>query len=334
MVRDDATPPLPEALLGLQLWRVGGRGLEDTPTMRCTDNSLDGSPLLLVPAVMDHPQPLAWMGPQPGRQALRDLPLAPRGADLVVSPAAQGGHRTRDVPLRMVVPARARGAPSTQAPLGGQRRMAAHRGRSTTPQLPVLRPLRQPRRQCAPQGCRLCRLGSQVPRAPPTPAESPRVPPRPAPLPAGLEAQAGRAEGPDQRGRPHAQVRAQRSGTAAARLVALGPWRRRESGRPPRDQCALQPLEPALVASVHPTAKGLFLPRPPRRKLGAVLAIAPPQHAVVPLAQPDSVRRTKGEPDVSACPRGSGPRHQRAGPPGCSLIPQGLKNREYFVGSL
>jgi hypothetical protein len=39
-------------------------------------------------------------------------------------------------------------------------------------------------------------------------------------------------------------------------------------------------------------------------------------------------------PNFSACHRGIGNRHHRSGPPVCSLIPQGLKNRDYFVGSL
>jgi hypothetical protein len=88
---------------------------------------------------------------------------------------------------------------------------------------------------------------------------------------------------------------------------------------------------------MHPAPNGVLLSIQPLGNLGTALAIDQQQHAVVPLTQPGIVRAAKGAPDFIACDRSMSNRQYPSGPPTPSIrsfIPQGLKNRDYFVGSL
>ena len=56
MMGDHAPHPLPDALLGIQLGRVGGLWLEHEPAPCIMDGGLDRSPLMLLSPIMDDQQ--------------------------------------------------------------------------------------------------------------------------------------------------------------------------------------------------------------------------------------------------------------------------------------
>ena len=68
-MRDDATQPFPDTLLGIELRRVGGLSLEYESPLRLPDDGLYESPIMLLPSVMDDQQPFAWMR---GQQVLQE----------------------------------------------------------------------------------------------------------------------------------------------------------------------------------------------------------------------------------------------------------------------
>jgi hypothetical protein len=77
--------------------------------MSFTDNSLDGSPLMRLPSVVDHQQPLARILYQQVLQKRRELARAQVEAAMVVSPANRWGHDAIDVHPGLVIPRRHRG---------------------------------------------------------------------------------------------------------------------------------------------------------------------------------------------------------------------------------
>jgi hypothetical protein len=61
IVRDDPAPPLPDALLRVQLRGVGGLRLEHEASVGVPDDGLYGRSFLLCPPVMDDQPPFAGM---------------------------------------------------------------------------------------------------------------------------------------------------------------------------------------------------------------------------------------------------------------------------------
>ena len=199
---DDATQPLPEARLGIQLGRVGGLRLEHEPAPRVTDDGLDWSPLMLLAPVMDDQQVFPGIVGQQVLQAWRKLLLPQRGAAVIGGAPGQRGHSPRDMPLGMVIPRGHLRHVIDHTPLGGQRRVAPHGRFIHKEQLPLLRPVLQQRLQLSLKGRLLLGLGLQVAVAPPAQAKPQLVPQLADPLPAVLQPKAGGDEVPDPRGGP------------------------------------------------------------------------------------------------------------------------------------
>ena len=145
-------------------------------------------------------------------QELRKLPLAQCGANMVVGPACEGGHRPIDMHLGMVISG---GHLVHQAPLGRQSGMAAYSRLIDKDQLPVLRPAHHQLLQLSYKSRLLLGFGLQVAVAQSTQAESQLMQQLPYSLTAVLDAKAGRDEVADQLGRPHTPVIARLARAAA-----------------------------------------------------------------------------------------------------------------------
>jgi hypothetical protein len=244
VVGDDATPPLPDALLRLQLGRVGGLGPELEPASRATAEGFYGSPLRLLSAVMDHPQAFRRRVGQQARPEGRTLALPHRGADMVVGPPRQRGDGPIDLPPGRLSPRGHCGHVGDQAPRRGQRRMAASGRCIHTEQGTVRGPLRQQRCQVGHDGGLCLRVGLQVVRAQPPPANPQGVQQLPHPFPALLDTATGREVVPDPWGGPPTGVIAHGPGALAHRLLERRALRGRESSGGAPDA----PSAPALAA--------------------------------------------------------------------------------------
>ena len=292
---------------------------------------------MLLSPVMDDHQAFPRIGGQQVLQDLRKLPLPQGGADMIVGAPGQRGHGTVDMHLGMVIPRGHLRHVSDHTPRGGQRRVAPHGCFIHDDQFPVFRLLGQQRLQLGPEGRLLLGLRFQVAVKQPAPATSALVPQLPPPLPTVLETNTGRHEVPHHFRGPHARVITQRSGTLADGLLNLRPLLHRESDGAPGDRRTLQPAEPRLVKRMNPSANGLLLPIQPLRHLGTALPVQQQQHAVVALAQPRIMCPTKGVPYLVAWDGSVRHRQQAQALPLLifhSVIPWGLKNRYYFLGSL
>jgi hypothetical protein len=207
-----------------------------------------------------------------------------------VGPARQRGHGPTDLHRGMVIPSGDFRPCVDQAPLGRPRRVPMDRRRIPTHQFPGLGPRRQPRLHLRAKDRWRLGLGLQVAVAPLAHA-----------LPALCAAKPRVDKGPDPCRGPHPHGVARGPGTMAASGLDLRPWRVSESSRPSRGCFARKPCQPRGVKGLDPAPKGLLLPIPPRRDLGAALAIQ--QHTVVALAQPDIRRAAKGVPYLIPCDR-------------------------------
>jgi rhodanese-related sulfurtransferase len=333
----DAAQPLPDARLRIQRRRVCWLGLQHESATRFPNDRLYGSPFLLLSSVLDHQQPLAGIVGQQVPQEWRQLPLAQLGADVIVAPARQRGHRPLDMHFGMVVPRGDLGHVVSQAPLGCQGGRPAHGRLIDKDQLPLLGPVQQPRLPLGHKRRLRLGFGLQVAVAQPAHTKPQRVHHLPPPLSAVLETTAGSDEMADHLGRPHTQVIARLPGTAADRLFALRPFVQGESRGAPRDQLTLQALAPPLVEGMDPAPHRGRVPIQPLRHLGTALALHQQQNAVVPLAQSYIVRPAKGSPYLISCDSGMRNRQQAQALRAQTLravISQGLKNRHSFVGSL
>jgi hypothetical protein len=268
MVGHDTPQPCPNPLLGIQLRRVGGLGLEPEPPLSLPNDGVYGNPLMLFASVMNHQPPLAWIIGHQVLQESRKFPLPQDGADRIVGPSGQRGHGARDRhrgmgirrgPLRPLI---------DHAPRGGQRGMAAHGRLIDHNQLPIRRPLDKPLLPCGPEGRLLLHLGLQLAVPPAAQAKAQLVQHPADPRPALLNAKVGSDTVADQCRRPPAHVITRLPGTA--------------------------------VDGMDPASHRVLVPRQPRRYLRTALAIYQQQHAVLPLAPPHMVRLTKA---IHTCAR-------------------------------
>jgi hypothetical protein len=222
-------------------------------------------------------------------------------------------------------------------PLRRQRRVATHRRLIHTDQLAVLRPLGQPRRQLRAKGRLRLGLGLQMAVTQPTQAKAPLVQQLAHPLPAMLPPKAGGDDVPDQLRGPQAHVVARRPRTVADRVFDLRPLRCRESRWAARAGCPFPPVQPGLIERVNPGPSGVLVAVEPLSHLGAAFTIHQQQDSVRTLAQPYIRRTATGRPHVLACHSGIRNRQPLQPSPLLSFPPytrEGLKNRNYFVGSL
>jgi hypothetical protein len=100
---DHATPPLPDPLLGIQLRRIRGLGLEQKPPCRSPQDSVDWSAFMLGRSVMDHQQPFVMVIAQQAPQEAREFLYPQCGTDVLEGPACQGRDRPVDVDLCVIV---------------------------------------------------------------------------------------------------------------------------------------------------------------------------------------------------------------------------------------